>query len=270
MTSSFVVPGSIHIYNRVMASNENIFTELSRAAKQLIDIEILLGSPFVPTERAPLPEIEIPKPVTPELSASEKAEALEKIYVDEIKNCNRCALCQGRTNAVPGEGNPDANLVFVGEGPGRDEDISGKPFVGRAGQLLTKMISAMGLSRDDVFICNVVKCRPPNNRTPMPEEVQACWGYLMRQLAIIRPKAIVTLGNPATQNLLKTKVGITRLRGNWQKLPDVAEGVEDTPVMPTFHPSYVLRQYTADNRAKVWSDLQQVMQLLDIPLPEAK
>jgi DNA polymerase len=118
-----------------------------------------------------------------------------------------------------------------------------------------------------VFICNVVKCRPPGNRTPAPEEVQACWPYLIRQLQILRPKVIVTLGNPATQNLLQTRTGITRLRGTWQALPPIGDGLAGTPVMPTFHPAYLLRQYTVDNRQKVWSDLQTVMQRLGLKAP---
>jgi DNA polymerase len=125
----------------------------------------------------------------------------------------------------------------------------------------------MGLSRRDVFICNVVKCRPPNNRTPSPEEVAACWGYLVRQLQVIAPKCIVTLGNPATKALLNTRTGITRMRGTWVALGEIGEGLTGTPVMPTFHPAYVLRQYTPENRRKVWSDLQQVMDLLGLDTP---
>ncbi len=248
---------------------------------------LAIGAEFLPALRNPLPMPEfVPAPspagvaaapkgrtvasatsvqdVPAEFAPEEKAPALAQIHEREVKNCTKCALCQGRTNTVFGEGNPNAALVFVGEGPGADEDRTGRPFVGRAGELLTKMIHAMGLSRDDVFICNIVKCRPPGNRAPAPEEVQACWSYLVRQLQIIRPKAIVTLGNPATQNLLKTTVGITRLRGQWQKLPDLGPGLANIPVMPTFHPAYVLRQYTVENRQKVWSDLQIVMGLLGI------
>jgi DNA polymerase len=139
--------------------------------------------------------------------------------------------------------------------------------VGRAGELLTKMITAMGLSRDEVFICNVIKCRPPNNRTPMPEEVQTCWPYLVEQLEIIRPKVIVTLGNPATKAILDTKTGITRMRGSFEPLPRLSDTLEGIAVMPTFHPAYVLRQYTPANRKAVWSDLQQVMDLLGLAMP---
>ena len=130
------------------------------------------------------------------------------------------------------------------------------------------MITAMGLTRQDVYICNVVKCRPPNNRTPSPEETQLCRDYLLRQLQLIAPEVLVTLGNPATQNLLATRTGITRLRGQWQKLPEDLPGLGGLPVMPTFHPSYVIRRYTPDIRAKVWSDLQSVMEYLKLPIPK--
>ncbi|MCK5113932.1 MAG: uracil-DNA glycosylase, partial [Phycisphaerae bacterium] len=187
---------------------------------------------------------------------------------DEVKTCQKCELCKTRTNTVFGEVNPNADLVFVGEGPGADEDASGRPFVGRAGDLLTKMIAAMGLSRSDVFICNMVKCRPPGNRTPLPEEVAACWDYLVRQLQIIRPKVIVTLGNPATKGLLSTNVGITKMRGVWAQLPDIGPGLGGIPVMPTFHPAYVLRNYSVNTRGLVWSDLQSVMEHLGLKIPQ--
>ena len=248
------------------------FHRLTLAARQLIAIEELLGGQFIPAERNPLPEIEAapagsPAPAAAAMTREEKAAALQQIDEQEVKGCTQCSLCQGRTNTVFGEGDPDADLMFVGEGPGNDEDLSGRPFVGRAGELLSKMIAAMGLRREDVFIANVVKCRPPNNRAPRPDEVDARWGYLVRQIRIIQPKVIVTLGNPATHALLDTRVGITRLRGTWQKLAQLAEDVGGVDVMPTFHPAYVLRQYTPDNRGKVWSDLQQVMQKLGLTLP---
>ena len=246
--------------------------KLTQAARQLIAIDELFGGQFIPAGRNPLPEIEVAAPASAAVGASmsrdDKVAALKAIDEGEVKTCTRCALCESRTNTVFGEVNPDADLVFVGEGPGADEDRTGRPFVGRAGELLTKMIVAMGLTRDDVFICNIVKCRPPGNRAPTPEETESCWGYLMRQLQIIAPKVIVTLGNPATQNLLSTRVGITRMRGSWQKLPDLADGLEGIDVMPTFHPAYVLRQYTADTRGKVWSDLQAVMNVLGLDVPK--
>ncbi|TFG85900.1 MAG: uracil-DNA glycosylase, partial [Gemmatimonadales bacterium] len=167
----------------------------------------------------------------------------------------RCLLCKGRKQAVFGDGDPEARLMFIGEGPGADEDAQGLPFVGRAGQLLDRMIAAMGLSRQQVYIANVVKCRPPGNRAPTPEEATACWPYLAEQIEIVDPEMIVVLGNAATKALLGSPIGITRLRGQWQQFNEI-------PVMPTFHPSYLLRQYTPDNRRKVWSDLQAVMERL--------
>ncbi|MFP4054896.1 MAG: uracil-DNA glycosylase [Phycisphaerae bacterium] len=251
------------------------FQQLTAAARQLLAIENLLGGDYVPAERNPLPEIEIAAVSAPagasdlsELSPDEKAAALAELNDSEVAMCTRCVLSRSRTNTVFGEANHNADLVFVGEAPGQEEDLSGRPFVGRAGELLGKMIAAMGLTREDVFICNVVKCRPPNNRTPAPEEVAACWNYLVRQLQIIRPRCIVTLGNPATKALLDTRTGITRMRGNFHPLPAIGEGLEGIPVMPTFHPAYVLRQYTQQNRRMVWSDLQQVMQLLELPEPK--
>jgi uracil-DNA glycosylase family 4 len=193
----------------------------------------------------------------PALSTDDKSAALAAMEADEVRGCRKCGLCQSRTQTVFGEGDPDAAIMFIGEGPGQTEDEVGRPFVGRAGELLDKMIVAMGLKRDDVFIANVVKCRPPGNRTPTPMEAEACWPYLQRQVAIVQPKAIVTLGGPATKMILGTSEGITRLRGTWGSYAGVEPAV---PVMPTFHPAYVLRNYTKDTRQKVWDDLQKVMQ----------
>lgn len=251
---------------------ENEPGDLVQAARQLIETDMLLGGDFMPANRNPLPMSEPANSTAaakrPTMTPQQKTDLFKKMDADEVKVCTKCILAETRTNTVFGECNPDADLVFVGEGPGADEDRTGRPFVGRAGELLTKMIHAMGLTREDVFICNIVKCRPPNNRAPAPEEVESCWGYLVRQLQIIQPKVIVTLGNPATQNLLNTRVGITKLRGQWQELPDIGDGLAGTAVMPTFHPAYVLRQYTPDNRKKVWDDLKKVMQKLDIKPPK--
>jgi DNA polymerase len=264
---------------------------LSQAARQLLAIEELLGSPYLPASRNPLPAgaaakaatpapagrpataSETPRPAGPvilgaNLAPAQKAKALHDLDVNEVRQCNRCGLRAGCAQTVFGEGDPNAQLVFVGEAPGAEEDRTGRPFVGRAGELLTKMIAAMGLTRRQVFICNMVKCRPPENRTPLPDEVEACWGYLIRQLQIIAPQVIVTLGNPATKGLLDTPLGITRLRGNWQQLPLIGEGLAGIPVMPTFHPAYLLRYYTPAVRQQVWSDLQQVMTRLHLPAPD--
>ncbi len=176
----------------------------------------------------------------------------------ELGDCTRCKLAPGRTHVVFGVGNPAAELVFVGEGPGEDEDRQGEPFVGRAGQLLTKMIEAMGFARGDVYIANVVKCRPPGNRNPEPDEIEACEPFLRAQLAAIRPKVIVALGKFAAQTLLRESTPISKLRGRWFAY----EGVK---LMPTFHPAYLLR--SPDEKKKAWEDLQLVMKELGKPLP---
>lgn len=171
----------------------------------------------------------------------------------ELGDCQRCGLCHGRRSIVFGTGNPRAELVFVGEAPGAEEDAQGTPFVGEAGKLLTKMIEAMGYRRDDVYICNLIKCRPPNNRNPEAEEIAACEPFLKAQLASVQPRAVVALGKFAAQTLLRDDTAISRMRGLWREY----EGI---PLMPTYHPAYLLRQ-PAEKR-KVWSDLQQVMQRL--------
>lgn len=175
---------------------------------------------------------------------------LEKLR-DDIGDCRRCKLHSGRTHVVFGIGNPNAKLMFVGEGPGRDEDLKGEPFVGRAGQLLTDIITkGMGLAREDVYIANVVKCRPPQNRNPEPDEVASCEPFLKKQIELIRPEIIVALGKFAVQALLQSKVPITRLRGNWHTYMGIK-------LMPTFHPAYLLRN-PADKKL-VWEDIKKVM-----------
>ncbi len=169
-----------------------------------------------------------------------------------IQGCLACPLGPGRFRLVFGEGDPKARLMFIGEGPGKDEDQQGRPFVGKAGELLDKMIGGMGLRRDQVYITNVVKCRPPDNRTPTPQESQTCLTYLKRQIELIDPSVIVTLGATPLRELLGIQTGITRVRGIWQRL----ELHRAIPVMPTFHPAYVLRQYTQEVRGAVWADLK--------------
>jgi len=184
-------------------------------------------------------------------------DTLERIVTD-IGDCRRCRLCEGRTKIVFGSGNPQARLVFVGEGPGEDEDLQGLPFVGRAGQLLTQMINntaareGMSVRREDVYICNVVKCRPPKNRTPEPDEMEICGQFLFRQLNVIRPRAICALGATAAKALLGAKEGITKLRGRWHSWRDI-------PVMPTYHPSYLLRPYNQNAKREAWEDLKKVL-----------
>ncbi len=187
---------------------------------------------------------------------------LEKISADLLagpNGCVRCKLCSGRTKIVVGEGNPRAKLVFVGEAPGEQEDLQGKPFIGRAGQLLEKMIEAMGLSRADVFICNVVKCRPPGNRNPEPDEIAACEPFLFRQLDVLQPQVVVALGKFAAQTLLRTEVRISDLRGRFHPYRGGAK------LMPTFHPAYLLRN--PPSKKEAWDDLKQVMKELGLPAP---
>ncbi|MBL8953520.1 MAG: uracil-DNA glycosylase [Myxococcaceae bacterium] len=203
-------------------------------------------------EAAQAPKTEAPRPAAPGVPEG-PTRTLQEIRT-ELGDCKRCKLCNGRTQIVFGTGNPKAQLVFVGEGPGAEEDAQGVPFVGPAGQLLTKMIEAMGFKRDDVYICNVVKCRPPNNRNPEGDEIQACEPFLKAQLASIRPKVIVALGKFAAQTLLRVDTPITRMRGQWREY----EGI---PLMPTYHPAYLLR--SPDEKKSAWLDLQQVMKRFD-------
>jgi DNA polymerase len=175
---------------------------------------------------------------------------------DELGDCTRCKLHEQRTHVVFGVGNPRARLMFIGEGPGADEDAQGEPFVGRAGKKLNEMIQAIGLAREDVYIANVVKCRPPGNRDPESDEVATCSPFLFRQIAAIRPRVIVTLGAPAARTVLGFKGGISKIRGTWQS----CRGID---VMPTYHPAYLLRAYTPENRRKVWDDLKTARARMD-------
>jgi len=198
--------------------------------------------PVASRREPPLVDVESPAPFA-------ERPTLESVRTT-LGDCRRCRLASGRTQIVFGDGNPDADLLFIGEGPGEQEDIRGVPFVGRAGELLTTMIErGLGVARDRVYICNIVKCRPPQNRTPLADEVHACRAFLDGQIDAVRPKVIVALGKPATSLLLGRDIAITRVRGTWQEY-------RGTPVMPTFHPAFVLRQYTPENRRLVWEDLK--------------
>ena len=202
--------------------------------------------------------IRIPVPTeTPVVTRIESKlpETFEQIHA-EIGDCTRCPLAQERTHVVHTEGNRKARLMFVGEAPGADEDAQARPFVGRAGQLLTKIIEAIGMKREDVLIGNVNRCRPPGNRAPMPDEVAACKPFLLREIAAARPEVIVVLGNTATKNLLDTREGITRLRGSFQDYKGIR-------VMPTFHPAYLLRD--PSKKRETWEDLKKVRDYLDNP-----
>jgi uracil-DNA glycosylase len=183
-----------------------------------------------------------------------RSETLEQIQND-LGDCQRCKLWKGRTNIVFGSGNPHAQLVFVGEGPGFDEDRQGKPFVGKAGQLLTKIIEAMKLSRDQVYICNVIKCRPPENRNPEPDEIKACFPFLKRQLNSISPDFICALGSVAAKALLEKEVFISRVRGRFFDYRGIR-------VMPTYHPAYLLRN--PGKKKDVWEDVQKIMKIIGI------
>jgi DNA polymerase len=208
------------------------------------------AAPSRPTSDLASPP-EIP-PVRPRARAADGS-ALEAVR-SALGDCRRCGLCEGRQKIVFGDGNPQAEILFVGEGPGEQEDRTGLPFVGRAGELLTQMIEkGMGIPRSDVYICNIVKCRPPGNRNPLPPEVSACRPFLDGQIEAIGPKVIVTLGKPAASLLLGRELSITRVRGTWQTYRGI-------PLMPTLHPAYVLRQYTPENRRAVWQDLKAALE----------
>ncbi len=194
-----------------------------------------------------------------QLPACEKPQALDALQARHDETCPHCTQATAHTRTVFGEGNPDAELMFIGEAPGEEEDRTGRPFVGRAGRKLDEIIKAMGWRREEVYIANVLKSRPPGNRTPLAGEVEVCTEFLAEQIRIIRPQVIVGLGGPATKWLLGTNQGITRLRGQWATYTD---GALSIPVMPTFHTAYLLRNYTAETRARVWSDMQAVMAVL--------
>lgn len=239
------------------------FAEIVSDVRAHLEYQSALGASVVPVAAA---EPASPPPAAPVPAPKKEETALPALDLaavrEELGDCVRCRLHAGRKTIVFGEGNPRAAIMFVGEGPGFEEDQQGRPFVGEAGQLLTKIIEGgMGVKRADVYICNIVKCRPPENRNPEPDEVEACIGFLKQQIAAIDPKVIVTLGNVPTQSLLNTKQGITKLRGTWQSYGGI-------PVMPTFHPAYLLR--SPGEKKKVWEDIQKVMGRLGMPVPERK
>jgi len=222
--------------------------ELITAARMHLEMEYSLGVDrlrFQPKKRAPRKR---PIAAAAPAADSSKAAAL-KALENELNGCCRCGLSKDRTHLVFGVGNPDAELMFVGEAPGRDEDEQGIPFVGRAGQLLTDIIRSIGLTRDDVYIANICKCRPPQNRTPTPEESALCFPYLRRQIEIIQPRIIVVLGNVPMRMFLQAEQGITKIRGQWGEWNGIL-------VMPTYHPAYLLRNPSA--KREVWTDMQEI------------
>ena len=199
-------------------------------------------------------------------AVAEAQKQLEKI-AEEVCQCRKCDLGSLRTNTVPGEGNPNARIMFVGEGPGADEDAQGRPFVGRAGQLLDKVISAMGLKRSDVWIGNILKCRPPENRDPRADEIISCLPYLQRQIEIINPEIIVALGAHAARTLLNTTKSIGQLRGQFLEYY-AGIGRPAIKLMATYHTAYLLRNYSPENRRRVWEDMKKVLAELGLPIPE--
>jgi len=229
--------------------------------KRHVEEQLELGFDPIPVRKSP------PSPTSPSTSPDSEANPtlfniqrsnpFAEMTLDELeaeaRRCVRCPLSATRTNVVFGVGNPNADLMFVGEAPGHDEDLKGEPFVGRAGQLLTRIIEAMGFTREQVYICNVLKCRPPENRDPLPAEVEQCEPFLLRQLELVRPKVIVALGRHAVKSLLHTEERIARLRGRFHDF-------RGTPVMPTYHPAFLLRN--PDAKREVWEDMKLVMEEL--------
>lgn len=251
-------------------------------ARRLVETDILLGvgeiplvhldqpgdpepSPEIPGEPAAAPVVAatvLPR-VAPRAPSGDREAALEHLRERHDLECPHCTRVKTHTRTVFGEGSAHAQIFFVGEAPGETEDQVGRPFVGRAGQKLDEMIKAMGLTREVCYIANVLKSRPPNNRTPLPAEIAMCSPYLVEQILIVQPKVLVPLGGPATQLLLRVDTGITKLRGQWTVwTPPEGSPIGPIPVMPTFHPAYLLRNYTVQTRSEVWSDLKAVMDRL--------
>lgn len=233
-------------------------TDIKKVIRQHGEMETFFSGGF--TQKSPA-QIERLRPA---VENTEVAAKLEKLSA-KVGKCRKCGLGAERTNAVPGEGNSNAQIVFVGEAPGADEDAQGRPFVGRAGKLLDKIINAMGLQRQDVFICNILKCRPPGNRDPKPDEINSCLPYLQKQIETLNPEIIVALGAHAAKTLLDTSETIGKLRGRFHEYV-TSPGREPVKLMPTYHPAYLLRNYSLDNRRKVWDDMKKVLDELNLPI----
>ncbi len=244
--------------NVAVASLEHYLHELQESGVDGLVPEAVNSPEPVRTGARPSPSGPISEP-----AGAGQHEPLEKIR-RHLGDCQRCGLSASRKTIVFGVGNPRARLLFVGEGPGADEDSQGEPFVGAAGKILNRIISAMGLARGEVYICNVVKCRPPGNRDPEPDEIAACSPFLLRQIRSVAPEVIVTLGKPASHTLLGTKEAITKLRGKFRDFNGI-------PLMPTYHPSYLLRRQKEGSTEafwEVWDDMVQVLQILKLPVPD--
>lgn len=225
--------------------------DIRKAARQLLEIDEFFAGDFT---------------LRYQQEPTEPTGDLKEVAI-QAAECTRCEPGQSRSKIVPGEGNPNTRLVFVGEAPGADEDVQGRPFVGRSGKLLEKIINAMGFMRQDIYICNILKCRPPKNRPPKREEIEMCLPFLQQQLEIIRPEIIVALGASAAHTLLKNQKPIGELRGRFHDYY-TSEGAEPIKLMPTYHPAYLLRNYSVDNRRRVWDDMQKVVTELGIELPK--
>ena len=237
---------------------------LNKVVRQHLEMENAFAGFAVRPAGRPAEQTQPPK--SSEAEGADAAKELETI-AGEVRQCRQCELGSSRTNPVPGEGHPRARIMFVGEAPGADEDAVGRPFVGRAGQLLDKIIAACGLRREEVFIGNILKCRPPGNRDPRPEEIVCCIPYLQRQIEIISPEVIVALGAHAARTLLNTNKPIGQLRGEFQ---EYYPGLGRPPIklMATYHTAYLLRSYTPENRRRVWEDMKKVLAALGLPIPE--
>jgi uracil-DNA glycosylase family 4 len=231
--------------------------DISKVSRQLLEIDSFFAGDFA---------IKGPRFDFTDSSTDGPAKQLAAVAAEAAK-CTKCELSTSRIKSVPSKGNPQARLVFVGEAPGADEDAQGLPFVGRAGKLLEKIIIAMGLSKEDVLVCNILKCRPPDNRPPKANEVASCIDFLKRQIEIVQPDVIVTLGANATKALLQTKKPIGELRGQFHDYKNL-ENAAPIKLMPTYHPSYLVRNYSADNRLRVWQDMKKVMTELGLEIPK--
>ncbi|UCG55580.1 MAG: uracil-DNA glycosylase [Phycisphaerales bacterium] len=236
--------------------------DIRRVIRQHIEMDEFFTGGF--TVRRQKTMQEQPKCEEPRVDAARELESIAQ----EVGQCRKCDLGSLRTNAVPGEGDSSARIMFVGEAPGADEDAQGRPFVGRAGQLLDKIIAACGLKRSDVFIGNILKCRPPDNRDPRPDEIISCLPYLQRQIELIDPAVIVALGAHAARTLLNTNKSIGQMRGQFH---EYYAGIGRPPIklMPTYHTAYLLRNYSQENRRRVWEDMKKVLAECGMPIPES-
>ena len=243
--------------------NENV--DISKVVRQHLEMEQFFSGFAIKGKAQEPQDQESEQNKEDPMAVAQKTKEMENI-AGQVNQCRQCDLGSLRTNAVPGEGSPNARIMFIGEAPGADEDAQGRPFVGRAGQLLDKIIAACGLKRSDVYIGNILKCRPPENRDPRAEEIISCLPYLQRQIEIIEPEIIVALGAHAARTLLDTTKSIGQLRGHFE---EYYAGIGHPPIklMATYHPAYLLRSYSPENRRRVWEDMKKVLAELDLPVP---